>query len=310
MENEKSNEKQQKSRNKIFSAKQIKSYSNKDLKNINNKRSSMTIKNIKKKKKEIYRPVTSMLTTNINTYRYLFDNNNKETINNTNWVLNLRLFDTIKKNKKIKLGEPTFYREDLDKYMKKKKGRLNKSKSAVNIDELPDLNKFKQFFKINNDNHGTIINRPLLEYQLSLRHSNVKILHKWNSNTNIKNKYFYSCVDLPKEKLTSRINNNYIMRPYKIKFTKGEYNGNKLLKKQYYKDKVKAFNILGIHCSLSPYNDKYNEKNYYKIRDMLNTFDKTQAKTWFQTNLRKYYRKGEINDETKILKRGKHKNLI
>ena len=64
-------------------------------------------------------------------------------------------------------------------------------------------------------------------------------------------------------------------------------------KKKYYKDKVKAFNIFGTHYSLSPYNDKYNEKNYTKIKEILNSLDKTQAKTWYQTSLRKYFSKDE-----------------
>jgi hypothetical protein len=300
MENEKNKKENQPiKRNKLLSAKQIKSYANKELIINNNKRNIMTARNINIKKKEGHRPVTSFLSTNINNYRYLFDNNNKETINNANWVLNLRLLDTVRKNKKQKLAEPTFYKEDLDKYIKKKKGKISKSKSAFNIEDLPDLNKFKHIFKINNNNHGTFITKPLLEYQLSLRQNKVKILHKWNSNTSIKNKYYYSCIDLPKNKLTSRINNNSIMRPYKIEYAKGDYNGNKIIKKKYYKDKVKAFNIFGTHYSLSPYNDKYNEKNYTKIKEILNSLDKTQAKTWYQTSLRKYFSKDEKKDKNK-----------
>lgn len=290
---------------KILSVKQIKSYRNKKNE-LNNKINSLTIKNINTKKNKIIRPSSSFYATNINNYRYLFDNNNKETINNAKWVINLRLFDITNKNKKKLLGEPTFYQEDLDKYIKKKKSKVKKSKSAFNFETLPDLTKFKHFFKKNNDNHGTYVSKPLLDYQLSFRHNNIKLLHKWNSSTNIKNKYILSCIDLPKGKLNGKINNNFIMRPYSVKFVKEEYNGDKILKKIYYKDKVKAYNVFGTHFSLSPYNDKYIEKNYSKMNEILNSIDKNQAKTWYQNRLRNFLNKSGIDEKLKNKKKWKN----
>ena len=120
MENQNDNKEKVPKKRKILSAKQIKSYRN-NRNELNNKFNSLTIKNINIKNNKIIRPSTSFFATNINNYRYLFDNNNKETINNAKWVINLRLFDITNKNKKKPLGEPTFYQEDLDKYIKKKK---------------------------------------------------------------------------------------------------------------------------------------------------------------------------------------------
>ena len=165
---------------------------------------------------------------------------------------------------------------------------------------MPDLSKYKHFFKVNNDNHGTLINKPLLNYNISLRQNNIKILSKWNSNINIKKpKYFNSVINLPKADINGKINDKYIMRPYKVEFFKEEYNGNKILKKVYSRDKKKAYNIFGDHLSLSPYNDKYIEKNYGKINELLNTFDKNQAKTWFQIKLRNLIDKSEIDKNKK-----------
>ena len=285
---------------KVLSAKNIKATLNKEIKLPNRKNGSLTTSNFNIKNKKILRPSTTYLTKNINNYRYLFDNNNKETIYNAKWVLNLRAFEESKTKKSKLIGEPKFYQEDLEKYIKKKTRKIKKSNSVYDFESLPDLSKYKHFFKVNNDNHGTLINKPLLNYNISLRQNNIKILSKWNSNINIKKpKYFNSVINLPKADINGKINDKYIMRPYKVEFFKEEYNGNKILKKVYSRDKKKAYNIFGDHLSLSPYNDKYIEKNYGKINELLNTFDKNQAKTWFQIKLRNLIDKSEIDKNKK-----------
>lgn len=287
MEKKNSKEKSKTKNRKILSAKNIKTYLSKETFPKNGKMNSLTTKNINIKNKKLLRPSTTFLSKNINNYRYLFDNNNKETIYNSKWVLNLRTFEDLKIKKLKFLGEPRFYQEDLEKYISKKKNKIQRSKSAFEFETFPDLNKYKHFFKINNNNHGTYINRPLLNYNLSLRQNNIKILNKWNPNTNTnKNKYYFSCVNLPKEQIKGKINDKYIMRPYKIEYMKDNYNGDKIIKKNYIRDAKKAFNIFGEHFSLTPYDDKYSVKNYGKIHELLNCFDKTQSKTWFKIKLR------------------------
>ena len=273
---------------KVFSAKLINSNSKKEKNYLKEKRNALTAKN-NNKNKRLFRPSTTIFSTNINTYRYLFDNNNKETINNSNWVINLRLFDNSKKKKIKGLGEPSFYLEDLNKFIKKKKSKLKKSKSVYDFEKFPDFSKYRHLLKRNDNNHGTILNRFLLYYKLNLRKSNDKIMKKWNSNINInENNYSYSLVDLPKSKLNEKINDKYILRPYKIEYKKDEYNGDKILKKKYIKDKVKAYNILGQNSSLPPYNDKYIDKNCNEINELLGSRDRSQAKTWYQIRLRRY----------------------
>ena len=289
---------------KILSAKQINivnPHSKDKNKPQSGKRASLTAKYFDLKNKKILRPSTTIAPKNINIYRQLFDNN-KETIYYTKWVLNLRLFDD-KKLKIPKIGEPHFYQEDLEKFVKKKKSNIKQSRSLIDIKNFSNLNKYKHFYKINNNNHGTYINKPLLHYNLSLRQNSVKILNKWNPNINIKNsKYYYSCVNLPKGELAGGINNKYIMRPYKLEFSKDEYNGNKIIKKSYTKDNIKAYNIFGDHLSSIPYNDKYIEKNYSKINGLLNSSDKSQTKTWYQIKLRNSIDNNDNGDKFKKIK--------
>ena len=54
---------------------------------------SLTTKNASLKDKKVLRPDTSKLLANVNNYRFLFDVSNKESKDNTKWVLNLRTFE-------------------------------------------------------------------------------------------------------------------------------------------------------------------------------------------------------------------------
>ena len=261
-----------------------------------NKISPLTAKNKKK-----LRPFTTLInSTNINNFRFLFDNNNKETIYNTKWVLNLRLYDQIAKRKHKIAGEPGFYQADLEKY-KQRRAPIQKSKSINNIENFSEINKYMHFFRANNNNHGTYISKPLMNYSINLRefnnnNRNEKALHKWNSDINIQShKSTYSLNNLPKEDIRGRINDNYIMRPFNIEYRKEEYNGNKIIKKTYQRDKIKAYDIMGNHTSLSPYNDKYTIKNMFSINTLVSSSDRTQGKVWYGTQLRNAYDEKPIN---------------
>ena len=78
---------------KILSAKNIKAYLNKEIFPKDGKLKSLPTKNFYLKNKKLLRPSTTFLSKNINNYRYLFDNKNKEIIYNAKWVLNLRAMD-------------------------------------------------------------------------------------------------------------------------------------------------------------------------------------------------------------------------
>ena len=93
-----------------------------------------------------------------------------------------------------------------------------------------------------------------------------------------------------------------IMRPYKFEFSKSDYNGHKLLIKKAKRDERKAYDVMGDHLSLKPYNDKYSEKNVFQINELLKSFEKSQSRTWYHIKLRNY------NDAKKEYNKKKWRN--
>ena len=95
-------------------------------------------------------------------------------------------------------------------------------------------------------------------------------------------------MNLTSDKLQSSwLEEKLVMRPYKVVFQKVRYDDNSnIIKKNYIKDKDKAYNKLGDIYSYKPYNDKYNEKNYNNIENLLNGNNKSQQNVWFQLSLR------------------------
>ncbi len=168
-----------------------------------------------------------------------------------NWTLNLRTYkdktnlnkdlNDDKKNKEI--GEPSFYLQDLEKYKKKK---INRSKSAYEINTLPQLGKCAFVFKKNSNTHGTILSQSLLNYELNLRttkpnnnksnkqkendnNNKIKNINKdnqWNNSTIIpKSKYLYSTISYPniKNLKINGVKEKFVLHPYKPSFTKIDY---------------------------------------------------------------------------------------
>jgi hypothetical protein len=244
---------------------------------------------------------------NINNFTHLFKNNQNSNINIL-WTLSLRQsvygsnLKTDKDKSKIELmKEPSFYKEDLDKYIKKK---MKKSKSAYDM-ELPSLSQNTHLFKKKiSDKHGTNFNnKNLLFYELTLREHDLNESHKefnkskWNNNVyKEKDKDLiinnYNTIITSEKLRTTWLNEKLVNRPFKILFKKIQYkpNGNIILK-NYIKDKDKAYNMLNDNYSLKPYNDKYTEKNYIKIKDLLRGNDKSQEQIWFKLNLRNHEKK-------------------
>ena len=78
------------------------------------------------------------------------------------------------------------------------------------------------------------------------------------------------------------------MRPYKMEFSKTSYNGTNLWVKIAKRDERNAYNIMGEHLSLRPYNDEYKEKNVNKIKEFMKGIDVSQSRIWYHMNLRNY----------------------
>ena len=278
------------------------------------------IKLVKSYNTKKHRPTSALVNQNMNNFAHLFKNNNSNI--DILWTLNLRNSeynkdnnnDSYKKNRLLMnhIREPSFYQEDLDKFVRKK---MKKSKSAFEVN-LPTLNKYSYLFKNRiSETHGTILNnKNLINFELTLRGTDFmknKKNEKENNNRykdpkeikkNKKNDWNNSIYkDKKKEMYTVNYNNNtasekmknywikekLVMRPYKVILQKIKYDDNSILiRRKYIKDKEKAFDKLGEAYSFKPYNDKYYEKNYNNIENLLNGNNKSQPNIWFQLSLR------------------------
>ena len=270
---------------------------------------SKNIKIIKSNtQKKIHRPTSALANQNMNNFAHLFKNNQNTNIDIL-WTLNLRQSEnnTNLKKEKLKnnielLKEPSFYQEDLEKYIKKK---IKKSKSTFEV-SLPTLSQYNHLYKKKlSDSHGTILNnKDLLYYELTLRTTNFKEKKnnhndkevikkkKWNNSFYKEKSKDLITINYNNDKISEKLKNSWldeklVNRPYKIIFKKIKYDDNShIIKKIYVKDKEKAFNTLGENYSYRPYNDKYSEKNYNNIENLLNNNNKSQQNVWFQLSLR------------------------
>lgn len=277
------------------------------------------IKLVKSINKQKHRPTSALVNQNINNISHLFKNNHYSNVDIL-WTLNLRNTDLTYdlnnekylKNRELMnhVKEPSFYQEDLEKYMNRK---IKKSKSTYTYEvNLPTLNKYSYLFKNKlTETHGTILNNTnLLNFELTLRTSNDNTKTeninknnkndekkeirkiKWNNNIYKDKKKDLYTVDYNKSSTSDKLQNSwleekYVNRPYKIIYKKIRYNDNKdLITKVYIRDKEKAYNKLGDTFSYKPYNDKYTEKNYNNIENLLNGNNKSQQNVWFQLSLR------------------------
>lgn len=274
------------------------------------------IHKLKNTKISNHRPISALANQNMNNFAHLFKNNQNANVDIL-WTLNLRnsdiSFDSnnekFKKNKELinHIKEPSFYQEDLEKYIHKK---MKKSKSAFEVN-LPSLNQFSYLFKKKiSETHGTILNnQELLHFETTLRKTNFKENKNKNNNDKhndkkeIKKKDWNSIIYKDKYKdlytvnynmntTSEKLKNNWleeklVMRPYKVILNKIRYDDKSdLIKKTYIKDKEKAYDKLGENYSFKPYNDKYSEKNYNNIENLLIGNNKTQQNVWFQLGLR------------------------
>lgn len=234
------------------------------------------------------RPVSSLYSKNVNTYLFLYSPDNKETNKFNDWVLNLRGNDTNLNYhiSKTSLGEPSFYQQDIKNFLKKTKNekKLKKLESLITRNNFPVLSQYSYLFKKTND--ASPLTKDLLDFELSLRIPNkkVKILHKWNSSNNIKkNNYTSNDYQINFQK---GVKEKFIMRPYSVTMRKIKYRGDNIIQKKCEKDFTKVCDMLGEHYSKGRYNDKYDEKNFYIVENLVSSIEKTQNNIWYKLGLR------------------------
>ena len=131
--------------------------------------------------------------------------------------------------------------------------------------------------KNNNDNHNDKKEIKKKDWNSIIYKDKYKDLYTVNYNMNTTS-----------EKLKNNwLEEKLVMRPYKVILNKIRYDDKSdLIKRTYIKDKEKAYDKLGENYSFKPYNDKYSEKNYNNIENLLIGNNKTQQNVWFQLGLR------------------------
>ena len=199
------------------------------------------------------------------------------------WSINLREYNNNIQKKSRNLKPPSFYDEDEQKFKKK---NLTKSKSLI----LLNYNEYRHLLS-NKPNRETI-SMDTLNFETSLRkfqlkHDNsVKHLNKWNNR--ISKSIFNSTNYLP---ISDKLNENYIMRPYKILRKNVSFGDYQISQKNYVKNDKFAYNWFGTHLSEPPYNNIFKGRNYFEIENILNGKEKNRFQCLFQFSLRNQYEK-------------------
>ena len=223
---------------------------------------------------------------NANEYWHLLNGKKNQIKSQVNWSINLRDYEINKKIllKNQNLNPPSFYEEDEEKYKKK---------------NLKKTNSFRETLCYNNYKHllstkisGETLSKDTLEFETTLRDfklkKDVSINHKekWNNITSCS--FFNATSYLPQN---DKLNEKYIIRPYKI-LRKSVSCGNVEIKqKNYIKDEIMANNWFGAHKSDPPYKDIYQNKNYYELENVLNGKDKNRLQCLFLLGLRNQFEK-------------------
>lgn len=223
---------------------------------------------------------------NSNEYWHLLNGKKKQLESQVYWSINLRDYES---NKKIllktqNLNPPSFYEEDEEKYKKKNLKRTNSSK------EVFCYNKYKHL--LSTKISGETLCKNTFEFETTLRDFKLKkdnfLNHKkkWNNITS--SSFFNSTSYLPQN---NNLNEKYVMRPYKIIRKNASCGNLEIQQKKYVKNENFAINWFGAHNSDLPYNDFFQNKNYYELENVLNGKNKNRFQCLFQLNLRNQFDK-------------------
>ena len=275
----------------------------------------LILKNILRTKSAKEKLLSTIEKQKFNDLSHLFRNSQNSDID-IKWTLSLRNAD-LKQNprendkktfKFNKIKPPSFFERDMKNFIKKK----NERKDSYDDIFLPNLIKYKNLFKKKLSNtHGTTLNcRSLLDFELNLRkHGNE---NKKNKNKFIKSSILLSkqpkwddrilitkkddlnlinySMNLDKFSNISCLDEKFVNRPYQVIFKKYKYNDKGIIyRKEYIKDKNKAYNFLGGY-HVGPYldNDNYKERYYNDIVASMKPKERNQQNISYNFNLRKY----------------------
>lgn len=224
---------------------------------------------------------------NFTEYQHLWKDTVPPTQSQIDWTINLREYPKkIKHRRKTSegideeensaanktfLGPPSFYLNDLDKYInrfqtqKPKKNFLNPNASDYQ-EKQSQRNLINFLIKSKFDQPITI---QKINYITSLRNYTKNYSHffnpkQWDNHTAVKNPNYIHLEPQTKDK------EKLIMRPYEIVRDEVMINGNNIKRRKFVRCKSEAEIWVGEHITRPKFSENYCEKNYAKIENLLN----------------------------------------
>ena len=222
---------------------------------------------------------------NANEIWHLLNGKSHGTKSEVNWSINLRDYEINKKKLKFeKINPPSFYEIDEKKYKKK---NLIKSNSTNDIFVFNSIKHLLSTYTSGEtlDNNTFIFERTLRKFKLKKEHF-VNHKNKWNNITS--NSFLNSLNYLP---VSDKLNEKYILRPYKVIRKNASVGDLEIIQKQYVKDEKFALNWFGEHKSKLPYNDIHKCKNFYEFENVLKGKNQNRTQLFFELGLRNQFEK-------------------
>ena len=222
---------------------------------------------------------------NANEIWHLLNGKSHGTKSEVNWSINLRDYEINKKKITFqKINPPSFYEIDEKKYKKK---NLIKSNSTNDIFVFNSIKHLLSTYTSGEtlDNNTFIFERTLRKFKLKKEHF-VNHKNKWNNITS--NSFLNSLNYLP---VSDKLNEKYILRPYKVIRKNASVGDLEIIQKQYVKDEKFALNWFGEHKSKLPYNDIHKCKNFYEFENVLKGKNQNRTQLFFELGLRNQFEK-------------------
>lgn len=298
-------------------------YTSQETKNLFNKTTTTTETKDKFDKinytpKNKYREMHHCAPKNINCYRHLLNPKANSNFEQIDWTVRLRepiefkysnnnnevIAETVNDNSKFVSGKgfpltshfnpPSFYREDLEKHLLKRKLRPCTSECNRNFYNISHLSK---------PNINGSVNKSNYDFSLNLRNegrTNIKSAKTYNRNENFNNNKrwhmvpfnqtftSFSVFEKPRnEKCQENYEkiDKYLCKPVKYKYEETSV-GKDLIKRKKVLPDINEFFSGVEHSSYKPYTSNYKDKNTFCNKEMLSK--ETNSMCLFALNLREY----------------------
>lgn len=262
----------------------------------------------KEKDKKSPRRLNSLYPTNINSFLHLVSGNDFGIFENLNWALGLRDY----KNKKLKItgnsNEPSFYREDLEKFKNKQKRKFEPLITELN----PNYNKIKHLTYGNKCHNGDI---DLSQFKFSTCLRNYK---KEDNKAYKEREKSWKYLPLPainsnkyEVKFMSPITNQgkenlkhlekIIPKNYEVTYGEAIVGNDKIRTKILVNNRNYSVSGIGEYLGDKKYDNIFGDNNMFANKNILSTATNPQCK--FELGLRSYGNKnGKKQNKIKLRK--------